>query len=233
MNNTQSNPHMNTKKSIVLGALVSISYLATSGAAVTAIDLGTSEAGIASAPNVLFTGTFDGSTGFIDASVPVANGSNTLNISLGGGANIEFSNVGGWGNAGENAGPGTIGALSESYLFAGGGVISGTDATFNISGVNATDTVKVEFIGGPARVGILNFNGSADVTIGATPNPTAFTQIGADATGSTSYSGNLIGTGGETNFSAARITITSIPEPTGTLLLGMAGFGLIFIRRRK
>lgn len=49
----------------------------------------------------------------------------------------------------------------------------------------------------------------------------------------TSYPGNLIGTGGETNFSAARIKITAIPEPAGTSLLGLPGLAMIFLRRRQ
>lgn len=213
-------------------AIISLFCFDTSGAAVTAIDFGTSQGG-GSTPNVLFTGTFYSSTGFVPASVAVSNGANSLNVPLGGGATIQFSNVGGWGNPSENSGAATIAALSGSYIFVGGGVISGTNGTFTIAGLAATDTVRVEFIGGPGRAGILNFNGSSDVTIGATVSPTAFTQIGTDATGATSYSGNLIGTGGETNFSAARITITAIPEPAGTSLLGLAGLAMIFLRRRQ
>lgn len=218
---------------IKIRTFVSLSIAATvssASAAVTAIDFGTSQTGIASAPNVLFTGAFDGTTGFIEASVPVANASNTLNIALGGGATIEFSNVGGWGNAGENAGAGLIGALSESYIFAGGGVIAGTNAPFTISGVSATDIVRVEMIGGPARIGIANFNGSADVNLPANAAPTAFTQIGTDATGAVSYTGTLIGTGGEHNYSAARISI--IPEPSSLALLSLIGFASIVRRRR-
>jgi len=214
-------------------ALVAMSCVATSSAAVTAIDFGTSQSVNGGTPNVLFTGTFDGTTGFVDGSVPVSLGPNTLSIPLGGGAQIEFSNVGAWGNPGETAGPSLIGALSESYIFSGAGNATG-DAPFTISGLAATDTVRVEFIGGPARVGILNFNGSDDVTIPANAAPTAFTQIGLDATGSTSYSGALRGNAGvgEVNFSAARITITQIPEPSGSLLLGLSGLSLAFFRRR-
>ena len=81
-------------------------------------------------------------------------------------------------------------------------------ATLPLLGLNPSDLVRVEFVVGPFRTGVLNFNGSADSTLPATEVPTSFTQIGTDVTGSTFYTGTLIGTGGETNFSAARISIT-------------------------
>ncbi|MGC6466506.1 MAG: PEP-CTERM sorting domain-containing protein [Akkermansiaceae bacterium] len=216
-----------------VSSAIFLASASVSSGAITAIDFGTTQATGGGTPNVLFTGNFDGSTGFVDGSVPVSLGPNVLTVPLGGGAQIEFSNVGAWGNPGETAGSGTIGALSQSYIFSGAGNATG-DAPFTISGVAATDTVRVEFIGGPARVGIVEFNGSGDVTIPANAAPSAFTQIGADATGSTSYSGSLRGSAGagEVNFSAARISITPVPEAGSMLLLGIAVIGLAF-RRRK
>ena len=116
-------------KTTLLSSLTALALAAGASAAVTAIDFGTSQATGGGTPNVLFTGTFDGTTGFVDGSVPVSLGPNTLDIPLGGGATISYSNVGAWGNPGETAGSATIGALSQSYIFSGAGNAPG-DATF-------------------------------------------------------------------------------------------------------
>lgn len=214
-----------TKK--IITATTALGIIGAANAAVTAIDLGTSDTSGGATAQVLYTGSFDGSSGFVEGTAAAANAANTdITIALGGGASIMFDNVGGWGNA--NSGAADVSSLLNDYIF----TANNADATvtYTISGLAATDTVDVAFVGGPARSGEATFNGSGTATSAA--GSTAFTVIGTAATGSTSYTGTLGNGVGEQNFAAFRVNIVSVPEPSSTALLGLGGLALI-LRRRK
>lgn len=225
---------MNTFNKFAL-TVSALGLISSANAAEYFIDLGTSDPVFAYAP--VFTGTFDGSTGAIAGHNAETNtpGSAGVNVALGGGITFSTTTVGGHEfTAGSD--PSALVALTNDYIYVNGSTVEGgpaTSATYMISGVNATDTVVVEFLGGvwnPASEA--SFNGSGFTTT----TGTEFTQIGSSATGSSSYTGTLGNSLAiEHTFSAVRITVTetaAVPEPSSTALLGLGSLALILRRRR-
>jgi hypothetical protein len=178
----------------------------------------------------VFTGTFDGSSGFIGFGISDNGVVESPAMELGGGVTFGFTNVSGWNNT-DGATGDDPNALGKDHLFSS--ALGADDpAGFYISGLQTTDIVKLEFLdrfGGEAA--LVTFNGvqtlvDADV---------AFTDVsGGGVTGMTSYSGDFTGAGGsgEGNLAGARITVMSIPAPGAIALLGLGGLAAGGRRRR-
>jgi hypothetical protein len=190
-----------------------------------ALDFGTG-----SGADPVFTGTFDGSSGFIGFGISDNGVVESPAMELGGGVTFGFTNVSGWNNT-DGATGDDPNALGKDHLFSS--ALGADDpAAFYINGLQTTDIVKIEFLdrfGGEAA--LVTFNGvqtlvDADV---------AFTDVsGGGVTGMTSYEGNFTGAGGsgEGNLAGARITVTSIPAPGAIALLGLGGLATAGRRRR-
>lgn len=146
-------------------------------------------------------------------------------IALTDGATISWTNVTAWNN---NSGSGNAG---ENY-FAGK---TANATSYSITTANPNDVVTVEGVGGFSRTGIIDYDGAAAVTLPQyTVGTSGWTLIG---TSTGSATGTLLPDSdpAEGNLGAMRITITPavVPEPSSLALLGLAGFSLLAVRRRK
>ena len=171
------------------------------GVTVVALDLGPT-----SGP--LFTGEFDDTSGFVEFGGTSNGAPSNPSMNIGGGVLLSFYNVGGWNNTGANVGSEY---LLNDHFYSGGGVPADNPVIFTLSGLNPSDTVRLEFVENPQRDARVTFAGGSPVLIDN--GGSRFIDVSAGGvTGARSYSGSFSsGSGvGEGNLAAARIMI--IPE---------------------
>ena len=163
----------------------------------------------------LYSGTYDGSSGFTDANsgrgVLVAV-SPSFAFGPAAACHLDFFNVSAWNNG---AGGGDTNLLGQ-YFYSGGAATN--PVPFEIRGLRDTDTLKVEFLGGAGNGAMIALGGVTNV-IPAGEAGGIFGYV-ATLTGATNYAGWFTGAGGagEGQLSAARLTVMSAPKPQGTLL---------------
>lgn len=160
----------------------------------------------------VYAGSFDGSSNFVAASSALL-ATNSPTFDLGNGAKLAFENVGAFNR--DDANPATaLAVLTQDFFYAAGvGLEADKPVKFTISGVAATDTVTVEFLGSNERGADVTFGGKT-TTVPLMENEKSFTVVGK-VTGATTYAGSFIGSGGsgEGDLSAARLTITKAARP--------------------
>lgn len=171
------------------------------GTTIIALDFGT---GNGNGP--VFTGTFDGTSGFIPYEIENQDYtySKSPSIDIGNGVILSFTNINGWNNSDNNTAD--VGSLLNDHLFSAANQAD-DPVNFTLSGLNASDTVIVEFAEQPAKDALVNFNG---ITTTVNSDGVSFVDISnGGVTGSTSYNGNFTAASGsgEGNLAAARITI--------------------------
>lgn len=167
----------------------------------------------------------------------VTNPDPSVTFALNGGASITWTDVTTWNNnpTGGNAG---------ANYFAHQGALDGTPTTFAITTANATDTVLVEAVGGFSRDGLLSYGSSLGSPVLVSihdPNgqndPNNLLDPGWQTVGTSVGGSNgtlAVGTAAdEGNVGAFRITITSVPEPSSLMLLGLVGAPLLARRRKR
>lgn len=183
---------------------------------VIALDFGT---GNGNGP--VYTGTFDGTSNFIPYEIENQDYtySKSPSIDIGNGVILSFTNINGWNNSDNNTA--NVGSLLDDHLFSAANQAD-DPVNFTLSGINATDTVIVEFAEQPAKDALVNFNG---ITTTVNSNGLNFVDVSdGGVTGSTSYNGNFTAASGsgEGNLAAARITIIPL---AGTAIIANASSG--------
>lgn len=168
---------------------------------VIALDFGT---GNGNGP--VYTGTFDGTSGFIPYEIENQDYtySKSPSIDIGDGVILSFTNINGWNNSDNNTAD--VGSLLNDHLFSAANQAD-DPVNFTLSGLSASDTVIVEFAEQPAKDALVNFNG---IITTVNSNGAGFVDVSnGGVTGSTSYNGNFTAASGsgEGNLAAARITI--------------------------
>ena len=93
------------------------------GVTVVALDLGPTA-------GPLFTGEFDGTSGFIEFGGATNGAPRNPSMDIGSGVTFSFYNVGGWDNTGANIGPEY---LLNDHLYSGGGVPADNPVIFTLS----------------------------------------------------------------------------------------------------
>jgi len=181
----------------------------------------------------LFTGTYEGASGFVAAGVSANGAVEDVSIDFGDGYNLTFNNVSSWNNVPGEALATDPASLYDDHIFSAG---LGADdpVNFTLSGFNTGDVVTVELMdrngGWNAQV---TLEGVVTVLSG---DPAIFHIVGDGLTGQTAYAGTFTGEAGtgEGNLAAARITVVAVPEPSlfGTLLAGLS-LGALALRRRR
>ena len=198
--NSFSFSQVNTDRSI------HVEFEVIPGVTVVALDLGPTA-------GPLFTGEFDGTSGFVEFGGATNGAPSNPSMDIGGGVTFSFYNVGGWDDTGANIGPEY---LLNDHLYSGGGVPADNPVVFTLTGLDPSDTVRLEFVENPQRDARVTFAGGSPVLVDT--GGSRFVEVSAGGvTGSTSYSGSFTGGSaeGEGNLAAARIMI--IPE----FLLGL------------
>lgn len=168
------------------------------GVTVVALDLGPTD-------GPLYDGTFDGASGFQSFGAEGNGGPHSPSLDIGGGVTLAFRNVGGWDNTGPDAG---VNHLLHDHLYSGGGVPADNPVSFTLSGLDPSDTLRLEFVENPLRDALVTFAGGPPVLIDG--GGSGFVDVSAGGvTGSSSYSGSFTGGSGsgEGNLAAARIMI--------------------------
>ncbi|MDA7864040.1 PEP-CTERM sorting domain-containing protein [Akkermansiaceae bacterium] len=137
------------------------------------------------------------------------------------GATLQWTNVSAWNNS--DAG---VDAAQSYFLHR---TVDALATGFTVTTANPGDIVSIDFVGGVDRDALITIGGSGTVV----PNGSAaWTNVATGAVGT--VTGDLSdNTGDEGNVGAMRITITPVPEPSSSLLLGMSALALGFFRRRK
>lgn len=166
----------------------------------------------------VFSGTYDGSSGFQAGAVLDAQPATPV-FSLGGGRTLSFVNVGAY----DLSGPGDL-LLTGDFLYSEGAAGADDPVVFTLNGFSVEDTVTLEFLGSSQRGGLVTFN-SVQTAV-----PTAagsFVSVGT-VSGSATYQGSFTHPDGvgEGNLSGARITFGAIPEPGTCAALA---FGLVLL----
>ncbi|MGC6456102.1 MAG: family 16 glycosylhydrolase [Coraliomargaritaceae bacterium] len=168
------------------------------GVTVVALDLGPTD-------GPLFTGEFDGTSGFIEFGGANNGAPQELSMDIGGGVMLAFENVGCWNDTGANVGSEY---LLNDHLYSGGGIAADNPVAFTLSGLNPSDMIRLEFVENPHRNAQVSFAGGSPVIIDTAGS--RFVDVSAGGvTGSSSYSGTFTSASGsgEGNLAAARIMI--------------------------
>jgi hypothetical protein len=163
----------------------------------------------------LFTGTFDGSTGFVAMTLSDCGVVESPIIDLGDGVTLEFVGVSGWNNT-DGFPANEVPALTGDHFFSSS---LGADdpVTFSVSGLNATDILILEFVDRRgSEVALVTFEGNTTL-VNLEPEG-RFTDVsGGGVTGKTTYSGSFTGAEGfgEGNLAGARITVIRASGQSG------------------
>ena len=172
----------------------------------TAIDFGQNPAASCGVGPV-YTGEFDGSSGFVSMAISDCGVVESPTLDLGGGVTFQFTNVSGWNNT-DGVGADQLQALTGDHFFSSS---LGADdpAGFSVTGLAPEDILILEFVdrrGGEQA--LVTFEGVT--TLVSSDELGEFTDVsGGGVTGATSYSGFFTGPSGsgEGNLAGARITI--------------------------
>ena len=211
---------------VVAGGLSGLTATATADVTVYGVDFGQSPGAAdgCAGPSPLYSGEFDGTSGFVRMDISDCGVVESPSLDLGGGLTLSFTNVSGWNNT-DGQPPESPQALTGDHFFTSG---LGADdpAAFSVSGMNPNDILILEFAdrrgGETAQV---TFEGFVTL-VNAVPDGDGsgeFTDVsGGGVTGSSEYFGSFTGGGGsgEGNLSAARITVISASGSCSTDLNG-------------
>lgn len=217
---------MNWKKTLVASSLLAGTLVIGD---VILLDFGTST-------SPLFTGTYDGSTGFIAANAPVGGGlSVQMDVNLGAGRTLSIFNVGSFDNSpGSDPSDPFETLLGDKLISAGFG--ADDPVIFTFTGFNIGDSILLELNAQFGTGGSLVTWGGGSTPVSGAAGITNFVSVGtALADGAGEASGNFTGPlgSGEGSLAAARITVTTaaVPEPM-TAVLFVAGLGVLGAVRR-
>ncbi len=198
-------------------ALATCTVAAAANAQVTqvVVDFGQSPGVDNGCDSPLFTGTFDGSSGFLAMNISDCGVVESPSLDVGGGVTLQFFNVSGWNNTDGRPPTDSRSLTGDHFLTADLG--ADEVASFSLSGVAESDLVLLELLdrrGGEAA--LVTFEGVetlVDAVGGYETDdeiPGGFTNVsGSGVTGKTSYSGTFTGPNGngQGNLVGARITI--------------------------
>lgn len=154
----------------------------------------------------LFTGSYDGSTGFVALNLSDCGAIESPSIDLGG-VVLEFVDVSGWNNT-DGFPANEVPALTGDHFFSGANGASDPVA-FSVSGLDPTDTLVLEFLdrrGG--ETALVTFEGTT--TLVSNESIGEFTDVsGGGVTGKSVYNGSFTGPEGtgEGNLAGARIIV--------------------------
>lgn len=187
------------------------------------VDFGQSPGDTNGCNSPLYTGTFDGSSGFLPMNISDCGVVESPSLDIGGGVVLQFFNVSGWNNTDDRPADDSRALTGDHFLTQDLG--ADEFASFSLSGVNEGDLVLLELLdrrGGEAA--LVTFEGVETLVnaVGDYENddniPGGFTNVsGSGVTGKTSYSGTFTGPNGngQGNLSGARITIIASDECIG------------------
>lgn len=199
---------------------------------VVAIDFGMSPAP-SCGESPLYTGTFDGSDGFVAMNLSDCGTVESPALDLGGGVTLQFTNVSGWNNT-DGVPADVTQALTGDHFFSSA---NGADdpVSFSVSGLDAADILILEFVdrrGG--ETALVTFEGAT--TLVSSDELGRFTDVsGGGVTGRSVYQGSFTGASGsgEGNLAGARVTIIRpdaapcVGDFNGDGTVGGADFGTL------
>ena len=155
-------------------------------------------------PTPVYTGTFDGSSGFIGLEIGDCGSIENPSIDLGEGITFGFTNVSGWNNT-DGFPANEVPALTGDHFFSTGD----TPVPFSVEGLDPSDILILELLDRRgSETALVTFEGIT--TLVNLEIDGRFTDVsGGGVTGQSSYSGSFTGSEGfgEGNLSGARITI--------------------------
>ncbi len=213
-----------TAKAVLLSATLSVPSLA----GITVIDFGAIQDNCCGDAAHVATSNVDPADPvaqvFLHANADTAQADSAI-VNLSDGATLQWTNVSAWNNTATPAN------VSDSFFLhrANDALATG----FTVTTANPGDVVTIDFVGGvtgvDGRDALITIDGNSTVV----PNgAAAWTNVVTGAVGS--VTGDLSeNSNDEGNVGAIRITITAVPEPSSSLLLGMSVLALGFFRRRK
>ena len=215
---------------VVAGGVCGVVATTTADVTVHVVDFGQApgEADGCAGPSPLYSGEFDGSSGFVRMDISNCGVVESPSLDLGDGLTLSFSNVSGWNNT-DGQPPESPQALTGDHFFSSG---LGADdpAAFTVSGANPNDILILEFAdrrGG--ETALVTFEGVVTL-VNAVPDGDGsgeFTDVsGGGVTGASAYFGSFTGGGGsgEGNLAAARITVISA---SGSCAADLNGDGVV------
>ena len=158
-------------------------------------------------PSPVFSGTFDGTSGFVGLTLSDCGVVESPSLDLGGGVTLEFVNVSGWNNT-DGFPANEVPALTGDH-FLSSALGADDPVSFSISGLDPSDLLIFELVDRRgSETALVTFEGIT--TLVKNEEIGEFTDVsGGGVSGKSVYTGFFTGPegGGEGNLSGARITV--------------------------